>query len=96
MAFVVAATWIARPEEEDAVAAALTQMIPLSREEPGNLVYQVHRSTENRCLFFIYEQYVDRDAFDSHVASTHFAEIGQDAIARLASREREFFETWPQ
>jgi quinol monooxygenase YgiN len=96
MPFAVAATWTARPGEEDAVAAALSQLIAPSRAEPGNLVYQVHRSSEDRRVFFIYEQYLDRAAFDGHVASPHFERIGQDAIARLESRERKFFETWPE
>jgi quinol monooxygenase YgiN len=95
MAFVVAATWTARPGEEHAVATALSQLIAPSRAEPGNLVYEVHRSIEDPLVFFIYERYVDAHAFDAHLASAHFTQIGQPAIAGLMSRERAFFQTWP-
>jgi len=95
MAYAVAAKWTANEGEEDAVAAAVGKLIVASRAEPGNLFYQCHRDPENPRVFFFYEQYTDADAFAAHGASEHFSEhaLG-DAIPRLESRERAFYETW--
>jgi quinol monooxygenase YgiN len=95
MAFVVAATWTARPGEEDAVAGALARLTPGSRAEPGMLLYQPHRDPADPRVFFLYEQYADRAAYDAHTASQHFERhaLG-DAIPRLERRERVYYETW--
>ena len=47
MAYVVIAYWTAKDGEEDAVAAALGNLIEPSRAEPGNLAYVVHRDPED-------------------------------------------------
>jgi quinol monooxygenase YgiN len=52
-----------------------------------------HRDPENPRIFFIYEQYVDPAAVEAHVNSEHFQRIGfGDAIPRLESRERAFYD----
>jgi autoinducer 2-degrading protein len=94
MAFVVAARWIAKPGEEDEVARCVAAMVPLSRAEPGMIMYQPHRDPEDPTVFYLYEQYVDEAAYQAHVDSPHFQEIGfGDAIPRLADRERKFYWT---
>jgi quinol monooxygenase YgiN len=95
MAFVVAARWTAKEGEEEAVAAAIRKLAGPSRSEPGNLLYQLHRDPENPRVFFFYEQYVDRAAYEAHGSSEHFRQHGfGEAIPRLESRERQFYETW--
>lgn len=94
MAFVVTSTWIARPGEEAAVEAAIGRMIAPSREEPGCLSYEPHRDLEDPRVFFLYERYTDRAAYEAHLASAHFTEFGAgEALPRLERRERRFFET---
>ena len=94
MAYVVAAKWIAKPDEVDEVARCVAALVPLSRAEPGMLMYQPHRDPEDPTVFYLYEQYVDEAAYKAHVDSPHFREIGfGDAIPRLAARERSFFYT---
>jgi quinol monooxygenase YgiN len=46
-------------------------------EEPGCLVYRVHRSTKDPELFLFYEMYVDEAALDLHRKATHFAAYRQ-------------------
>lgn len=46
-----------------------------SREEPGNRRYQVFRSVEEPSTFLAYHEYVDREAFDAHMASPAFWEV---------------------
>jgi quinol monooxygenase YgiN len=95
MAYVVVATWTARDGEQDAVAAAIDALIDPSRAEPGNLLYQPHRDPSDPHVFFLYEQYEDEAGYAAHAESEHFQRYAVgDAIPRLASRERSFYETW--
>ena len=95
MAFVVLARWVAKPGEEEAVAAAIDALLEPSRAEPGMLVYQPHRDPSDPRVFVLYEQYVDQDAYRAHCESEHFRPHGHgDALPRLQAREREFYETW--
>jgi autoinducer 2-degrading protein len=97
MAYVVLAKWVAKPGEEEAVAAAITALIEPSRAEPGNLAYLPHRDPADPRVFLLYEQYVDEAAYQAHGQSEHFTRHAlQDAIPRLEARERSFYETWPQ
>ena len=92
MAYTVAVTWIAKPGEEDAVAAALEALVEPSRAEEGVIVYIPNRDPEDATKFFIYEQYVDEAAYTAHTETEHFKKWGfGDAIPRLVERKREFY-----
>lgn len=95
MTYVCSARWVAKEGEEERVAAAIAKLVGPARAEPGNIVYQPHRDPEDPRVFYFYEQYVDKAAFDAHVGSGHFQEyaIGE-AIPLLDSRERGFYEVW--
>lgn len=93
-AFVVAARWTALPGQEAAVHAAIRALIRPSREEPGNLLYEVAVDPADPAVFFFYEQYRDEAAYREHGASEHFRRLAVDhAIPLLASRERWFYRT---
>lgn len=74
MAFVVAATWLAKEGEEKRVEETIIKMTPLSRAEEGNLFYQAQVNPEDPRTFFLYEQYVDEAAYEAHKATPHFQE----------------------
>ena len=94
MPFVVAATYRVKEGEEGKVGEILQLMTPLSRQEPGCLLYQAHKSAENPRVFFLYEQYIDEAAYHAHMASSHFQRyIRDEAIPRLESRERALYLT---
>jgi quinol monooxygenase YgiN len=94
MSFAVAARWVARPGEEDEVLRCLQELAPPSRAEPGCRFYQANRDPEDTRVFFLYEIYDDRAAADAHWASPHFEQhAAGDAIPRLETRERWFYET---
>jgi quinol monooxygenase YgiN len=94
MAYIVAAYWRARPGQEETIARILETLTPLSRQEPGCLFYQAHRSPDDPCLFFLYEQYTDEAAYEAHMATPHFERyVKHEAIPNLESRERHFFVT---
>ena len=76
------------------VLEALSRMAPLVKErEPGCMLYQVNRSTEDPDHFLLYEQYVDQAAFEGHRTTPHFKEIVEAiVIPMLDKREREIYE----
>ena len=93
MAYVICATWKAKPGEEAAVVALLDQVSRASVEEPGCLLFWVHRSIEDPSTFLLYEQYASEAAFQAHAASDHVRRLVlEDAVHRLESRRREPFE----
>jgi quinol monooxygenase YgiN len=94
MAYVVSALWTAKQGEEDRIARIIEELTPPSREEPGNLFYQAHRSPDDTRLFYLYEQYVDEAGYQAHQDSDHFQRlVVGEAIPNLESRERAFYET---
>ena len=91
MAFACSATWTAQPGKEDLVRAALVELAPASRKEPGCQTYIVHTDPEQPSIFKIFEVYDDEDAFKAHGSSSHFEKFALDqAIPALAERERVF------
>jgi quinol monooxygenase YgiN len=94
MAFVVAATWIAKPGEEGRVEEVIRTLTPLSRAEEKNLFYQAQVSPEDPRVFFLYEQYVDESGYEDHKATPYFKEHVFDYVLEyLESREVRTFET---
>lgn len=93
MAYVVCATWKAQAGEADAVLDLLRHVGRASSAEPGCLLFWVHRSIQDPSVFLLYEQYVSEAAFKAHAASDHVKRfVLEDAVPRLESRVREFFE----
>lgn len=94
MAYVVAATYRCKEGEEERIRELLELMGPPSRQEPGCLFYQAHRSPDDPRVFFLYEQYEDEAGYEAHQATEHFERyIKGEAIPRLESRERAFYRT---
>ena len=94
MAFVVAATWKAKPGEADRIAEVIRIMTPLSRQEPGNLFYQAQVSPDEPETFFRYELYTDAQAYEDHKNSEHFQKhVFGYALDYLAERSVRTYET---
>ena len=73
------AEFTAKPGNEDEVARLVRELADLVHQEPGNLVFAPSQKRSNPAEFFVYEEYVDSDAFKAHVA----AEYGVTFNARL-------------
>jgi quinol monooxygenase YgiN len=96
MAYVVTATWKAKAGEEDAVLERLTRVAAASRDEPGCLLFWIHRVVDEPGVFVLYEQYESEAAFQAHAASAHVREIVlEDAVHRLDERRRTILEMIP-
>ena len=94
MAFVVAAIWRSKPGEAERVTEVITTMTPLSRAEPGNVFYQAQVDPDDPETFFLYEQYVDPQAYEDHKNTPHFQEhVFGYIIEYLAERSVKTYET---
>lgn len=89
---VLAVTWMANPGNEEQVAEVFRKLQAASREEPGCLLYIVHRHKTDPRRFFIYEQYRDDAAMQTHRASAHFQRYVVSELKDFAVRsEGELF-----
>ena len=55
-----------------------------TRNEPGNLRFDVLRDPEDPTRFVLYEAYVDKAAQKAHLASAHFAAWRRTAAEAIA------------
>ena len=67
------AEFTAVPGKEDAVVELVRGYADRVRAEPGNLAFSAARRKENPAAFFIYEEYVDLDAFRAHLDAEYGA-----------------------
>lgn len=69
------------------VLAALPTHIELSLSEPGCLVFEVTQRPDNPTVFDVYEEFVDRSAFDNHqrrVRNSHWGRVTMDVERHYA------------
>ena len=93
MTFVAAVIYRALPGKGDRVLELLRELVRQSRAESGCRQYVAHRDPEDPTVFFLYEVYDDRAAYDAHRASDHVRRLGIDGIfPLLASREPAYYE----
>ncbi|MFF5078158.1 putative quinol monooxygenase [Actinoplanes sp. NPDC000266] len=88
MPYAVIAHYRCAPPDADLVREALLKMRAHTRDEPANLLYELHTDPEDPAVFVIYEQYTDRAGFETHAATPHFTEYILDTIRpRLTDRQ---------
>ncbi|MFJ9352088.1 putative quinol monooxygenase [Streptomyces sp. NPDC101237] len=75
MAYTVVAHYRCAPENAPRVRTALLKAREATRTEPANLMYEVHAVEGEPGGFLLYERYADREGFEAHKASAHFAEV---------------------
>ena len=83
---VLAVTWVANQGKEADVAAIFLRLEQASRLEPGCLMYVAHQHRTDSRRFFIYEQYIDDAALETHWQSPHFQEFAVKALKDLGER----------
>ena len=95
MAYAVIAHYQCPAHDAELITEALMAVREATLREPGNITYVVHRDHPadgaEGVAFTLYEQYVDRAAFDAHAASPHFAQHILGVVRpRLTSRTVHF------
>ena len=89
----VIARYTLAPGNEDEVLALLPQLAAATREEPGNLGFEIYRGTEDPHAVILLERYASREAFTAHRESAHFNELVLNTIVPLLeSRVVELYE----
>jgi quinol monooxygenase YgiN len=83
---VLAVTWMANPGHEQEAADIFYKLQSASRQEPGCLMYVVHRHHTDSRRIFIYEQYRDHAAVHAHRQSPHFQQYAIKELADIAVR----------
>jgi quinol monooxygenase YgiN len=61
----------ARPGQEDAVGAAMSEVIPHTRAESGCLNIHAFRSVRDPQLFYIHSHWINEAAFEIHAELPH-------------------------
>jgi quinol monooxygenase YgiN len=84
----------AREGEEDAVAAALSDVLGPSRAESGCCAIEAFRSTRDPRLFYIHSRWVDEAAFDLHGGLPHTVRF-LDRVRPLLDHPLEVVRTRP-
>lgn len=57
----------AKAESIDKVESILRSLVDITRDEPGNIAYVVHKREDDPSRFVLYELYRDRDACNEHL-----------------------------
>ena len=92
----VAVTYLIQPGQEERAIELFAALTQQTHAEPGNLYYLVHRSPTEPRRFFIYEQYTDQAALDTHRASQHFIQYAKNGLFNiLEKREAEIYMPLP-
>ena len=90
--YCVAAEWRVQAGQEKAVADLLLSVMEAVRKhEPGNLQYVAHQDPVEPAHFFLYEQYANKAAYETHRAAPHYQEIVLKQIVPLLTERKVFF-----
>ena len=85
MAIGLIATIKVQEGKNEAFETAFLELAQRVREdEPGNMLYALHRSTTDAQTYKVMEQYVDAAALKAHGETPHFAAAFQQVGALLA------------
>ena len=79
----VAVTYLIQPGQEERAIELFASLTQQTHAEPGNLYYLVHRSPTEPRRFFLYEQYTDQAALDTHRASPHFTQYATNGLFNI-------------
>jgi quinol monooxygenase YgiN len=92
---VLIARFHALPERREELRAALAELAPPTRAEPGCQSFEVLNSSHDPELFFIHSRWRDEAAFDDHAELPHtrrFLELASAAIDHPFDVQRLFIE----
>lgn len=68
----IVATLVVKAEYKDSVYEALKEVIAPSRQEAGNISYELHQDLANDNTYVFFEKWQSQQAVDTHNQSEHF------------------------
>jgi autoinducer 2-degrading protein len=83
---VLAVTWVAKIGQEAEVAEVLAKLSAEARKELGCAMFQAHRHRTEPRRFFIYEEYKDDAALETHRNTPHFLQYARKDLPKIADR----------
>jgi quinol monooxygenase YgiN len=88
----VAVTYIIKPGHEEEAVTLFGKVTEHTRAEPGCRMYLAHRSSTDPRRFFLYEQYDDQGALDTHREAPYFEQYVKGGLFLiLESRAPELY-----
>jgi quinol monooxygenase YgiN len=69
--------------EFEAIFKQLTKAV--DEDEPGNNIYELHKSKSDTQIYIVLEQYVDEDALAAHDDTVHVKTLGAQLLPCLVS-----------
>jgi quinol monooxygenase YgiN len=70
--------------KEEMVRRELTALIAPTRSEPGCVMYSLHRGTDNKALFMVYEGWSSKHDLDDHLKKPYLKAFLKKADELLA------------
>lgn len=64
----------ANPDKVDLVKSELLKLIEPTLAEAGCIQYDLHQDNNNPAIFVLYENWKNRDLWQTHMNNTHLAE----------------------
>ncbi len=86
--YVVCVTVWTKPEFQEDLLLATYDNARHTREEPGNLRFDVSRGIDDSSRFFLYEVYQSEEAFKEHQRTRHYLKW-RDAVADWMAQPRQ-------
>jgi quinol monooxygenase YgiN len=80
---VVAAFLRGRAGKEEELAGRLQALVLASRSDPGVITYELHHSTEDPALWFLYERYESQEHLNRHRENAVLRSFLADAATLL-------------
>ncbi|MEY4386170.1 MAG: hypothetical protein RLY20_1453 [Verrucomicrobiota bacterium] len=80
----VIATMRAKPGQEAALRAAVLALVPITRQEPGCINYDLHIATDDPGRFMFHENWTSKRHLDDHLARPHLTAFIAKADTLLA------------
>jgi quinol monooxygenase YgiN len=80
----VIARFQAKPGMEEQFKQDLGAMVAPSRQDEGNIDYDVLQSNDDPAVFFTYENWTGKAALDKHMQTPHFKDLDRKSKETLA------------
>ena len=74
----------AKPGREKVLEETLLALVPQTRQEPGCINYDLHRSLNKPGMLMFYENWVDRAALEKHSMMPYMVDLRAKAADLLA------------
>lgn len=79
----IVATLIAKPEHKAATHSAVERVVEPSRQEMGNIQYDLHEEIGHKGTYVFFEVWASQEAVDRHNSTVHFQNFVEEVEGKL-------------